>query len=409
MNDIHSITSANVNNQTIITITLSTVDRTCPYCSSNHTKSKGYYSKHITLPNNCFSNTTVILKVPRLSCLDCRHSFSNKHMLTPKNNTLSYSMINTIMDLLKDTRLTFLSTANICGISSNTVIRVFDKYCHIPRFPLPEVLCMDEVYTKHNSTNCKFSCVFYDFFKQTIVDITPSRRKDYLHMYLSKINEKERNGVKLICIDMYLPYKQLIKLYFKKATICVDSFHVIKHLNDSLNKLRIRIMKSYPTDSIEYYLLKQFKNLLFDNHMNLDNKGKFNKKLKRIINYRQLLELMMSISDELRNGFELKQRYTLFNMNSSLDEAKEQYDDILNAFIAANIPEYQEFTTSLTNWKTEIINSFIIYKGRRINNGIAESVNSRIKEVLFNSKGIKDDERRRKRIMYAINKTGFSI
>ena len=96
-------------------------------------------------------------------------------------------------------------------------------------------------------------------------------------------------------------------------------------------------------------------------------------------------------------------------MNSSLDEAKEQYDDILNAFIVANIPEYQEFTTSLTNWKTEIINSFIIYKGRRINNGIAESVNSRIKEVLFNSKGIKDDERRRKRIMYAINKTGFSI
>ena len=84
MNDIHSIASANVNNQTIITITLSTVDRTCPYCSSNHTKSKGYYSKHITLPNNCFSNTTVILKVPRLSCLDCRHSFSNKHMLTPK-------------------------------------------------------------------------------------------------------------------------------------------------------------------------------------------------------------------------------------------------------------------------------------------------------------------------------------
>ena len=93
------------------------------------------------------------------------------------------------MNLLKDTRLTFLSTANICGISSNTVIRVFDKYCHIPRFPLPKVLCMDEVYTKHNSTNCKFSCVFYDFFKQTIVDITPSRRKDYLHMYLSKINE----------------------------------------------------------------------------------------------------------------------------------------------------------------------------------------------------------------------------
>lgn len=77
---------------------------------------------------------------------------------------------------------------------------------------------------------------------------------------------------------MYLPYKQLIKIYFKTAIICADSFHIVKHLDDDLQKIRIRIMKRYNTDSIEYYLLKHWKNLLFNRQINLDNLGKYNKR-----------------------------------------------------------------------------------------------------------------------------------
>lgn len=61
------------------------------------------------------------------------------------------------------------------------------------------------------------------------------------------------------------------------------------------------------------------------------------------------------------------------------------------------------------NWKVEIINSFIIYKGKRINSSIAESMNATISTLLFNTKGIRNIERRRKRIMYAVNKTGFLL
>ena len=61
----------------------------------------------------------------------------------------------------------------------------------------------------------------------------------------------------------------------------------------------------------------------------------------------------------------------------------------------------------LMSWRTEIVNSFIFYKGRRLNNGIAESINDLISKILFNTKGIRNTERRRKRIMYVINKEGF--
>lgn len=408
--DIDSIQSVYDNeNQLSLFVRLKRKTHHCPICDNKNIISNGYYKRTIKVPLSILNNAKIILKVRRYRCLNCNHTFNETLQLTPAYKTISYSSMMKIMDLLKSPNITFKNVSELVGISESSVIRIFDKHCHITRGRFPEVLCIDEVFTKNSTFDSKFSCVFYDFFNKSIIDVTPSRRKNYLHMYFQKIPLNERNSVKYVCIDMYLPYKQLIKIYFKKAIICVDSFHVIKHLNDDLQKIRIRIMKQFNTDSTEYYLLKHWKNLLFDRQINLDNPGKYNKKLKRVVTYRQLLEMILNIHQDLRNGYSLKEKYTIFNTVSTVDQAKENIDKLIEEFIKADIYEYQEFTTLLTNWKSEIVNSFIIYKGKRINNSIAESINSQISVILFNTKGIRNDERRKKRIMYAINKTGFSI
>ena len=92
---------------------------------------------------------------------------------------------------------------------------------------------------------------------------------------------------------MRYPHKQIGQIYMKRAVICADSFHVIRQFNDSLAKLSIPIMKRYDTDSIEYYLLKHWRFLLFDRTIDLDNKGRFNKKLNWYINYRLTLNLIL--------------------------------------------------------------------------------------------------------------------
>jgi len=208
---------------------------------------------------------------------------------------------------------------------------------------------------------------------------------------------------------MYDTYRSIAKRYFKKALICVDSFHVVKHINDDLQSVRIRIMKRYQTSSIEYYLLKNFRFLLVDRQVKLDGKKKYNKKLQRYLNYGDILELMLSISDELRSAYELKEEYTVFNATFTLDEARDNFDTLVDDFISARIPEYVEFITLLRNWKYEIINSFQRIEGQRINNGIAESINQDIAALLYNTKGIRNNIRRRKRIMYSINKDGFNL
>lgn len=389
-------------------ISLKRKDVNCPVCKRKMILN-GSYTRLVKVPNKSFNGIDVYIKAKRYRCYRCGKNLSDINHMSPVNKKISYGSIFEIMDLLKSPKMTFKEVSKITGISESSVVRIFDNHCHIPRIPLPPALCMDEVYTKNSNFDSKYSCIFYDFEKHTIVDVLPSRRKNYLFYYFKYIPIEERNNVKYLCIDMYEPYRYMAKLYLKKAVICVDSFHVVKHLNDDLNKLRIRYMKYYDPNSIEYYLLSKFKFLLLDRSIKLDNDKKFNRKLNMYLNYGDILELILSINKEIRRAYELKEEYMMFNSNFNINEARDNIDAIINDFIEANIFEYGEFSILLRNWKEEIVNSFNTWEGKRINNGVAESINQNVATLIYNTKGIRNNDRRRKRIMYSINKTGFNL
>ena len=77
-----------------------------------------------------------------------------------------------------------------------------------------------------------------DFKKKVIIDILESRQSRYISDYLFSIGKKECSNVKYIVIDMFKAYRNLAKMYFPNATLLVDPFHVIKYLNDTVNKAR---------------------------------------------------------------------------------------------------------------------------------------------------------------------------
>ena len=237
----------------------------CEICDCSKFVSNGYRTRKITLSQDALDHSVVYLRIPTVRCKNCNHTMSADYHIAPKNSSMSYQTIVKIMELLKNSGSTFRSVAEQLSIPASTVVRVFDKYCHVPSPDFPEVMCIDEVYSKNSDFDSKYICVFYDFFRHTITDVLPSRQKKYLHLYFQKLDKKDLEKVKFVCIDMYRPYKDIVSVYFKKAVICVDSFHVIKLLNDCLSKVRINLMKRYETDSLEYYLLKRFNFLLFDN------------------------------------------------------------------------------------------------------------------------------------------------
>lgn len=179
--DISNIASVSRDNIVSYYVTLNRpVIQKCPVCGKDSIESNGYYPKKVILTGKPFNTGTVFLKVPRYKCLNCHRSFSLDKHLAPKKSSVSYDVIFKLMDLLKDPKMTFQQAALLTGISPTTAVRLFDKYCHIQSPAFPEVLCIDEIYTKNSDFKAKYSCIFYDFYRYKIIDVLPSRQKDYL-------------------------------------------------------------------------------------------------------------------------------------------------------------------------------------------------------------------------------------
>ena len=313
------------------------------------------------------------------------------------------------LDDFKSYTATYTAIAKKHNVSVSTVVNVFDNHVQIQRHKLKEIICIDEFYFNRHSHH-KYALMIMGFKNKLIVDIIESRRQQILSDYLFKIPLDERMVVKYVCIDMYRVYRDLIKVYFPKAKICVDSFHVIKRITDGLNTLRKRICRRYKNDpdSREYKLLKYRYKTLLKNSGKINNTHYF---FDRILGYTcteaGLLEAILSIDPQLRLAYQLKELYQQFNSIREEDYIQEEWNTklnaIINAFYISNIKEMKEIARTLSNWSEEILNSFTWCDGRRISNGCIEGKNSYLKKMISNANGFTNFQRARNRMMYSQN------
>lgn len=66
-----------------------------------------------------------------------------------------------------------------------------------------------------------------------------------LSLYLSNFSRVDMLKVQYVTIDMWQPYKDVVKTYLPNAVIAIDPFHVVKHLVSDFEKLLISLTKQY--------------------------------------------------------------------------------------------------------------------------------------------------------------------
>lgn len=401
----------------IVNITLSRNDKdVCPVCGKPG-KVHGYTKK--TLKHSIFANRlcNIVFKQRRYKCLDCDLTFSESNPFALRNEKITHeTKINVLKDL-KRANVTYNQVAQRYNITPTEVQRIFDKCVDIKPHNLPIALSIDEHYFPNSDSDGLYMFIMMDFKTGEIVDIYPDRRKDYLISKFSSIKNKtyddkshtsELSKVKYISMDLNDYYRQVCKLYFSKSTICCDEFHVLKNLGYFFDNVRKRCRRNCDDESL-IYLLTKFDYVL-NVDINLDNTSKYNKKLKRYINYRGIREIIFEAFPELKKAYELKESYIFFNRNCNINNVEEELEKQIEAFKVCDIKEYKSFYTLLVNWKQEIINSFIVVDGKRINNSYIESRNRTIDTLMYNANGFTNFKRTRNRIMYCINKNDtFSL
>ncbi|WP_102265770.1 ISL3 family transposase [Massilicoli timonensis] len=386
-------------------------DLFCPFCYGV-VHANGYSKpKIINHPKLTDRKAVIIFYNHRYQCNECLRTFSGKNPFTFSNFRNSYLSFENIMKQLSNLNYSYKMVAELNHISPTQVQRYFDSFVNIPRITLPESIGIDEIHSKMaKRKDSAYLCVMVDNKKRSLFEILPSRSKAELKRYFEKIPQIERNNVKYVTIDMWFPYKEVANKYFPNCIVAVDPFHVVEHLMTSFRRIRLNIMYQVEYGSDSYYLLKTWKDLI-EKNVFLDNEPVYNNRFKMKLNKRQLLDLILEISETLALGYHLKEMYLTFNKNATEENCEEWFNSILEAFKKSGISEFHDFIQTLENWKPEILNSFKRpFDEHKLSNALCENINGQIRTYLSVSKGVSNFIRFRKRCIFALNpKVFYSI
>ncbi|WP_026390111.1 ISL3 family transposase [Haploplasma axanthum] len=383
----------------------------CPICTSKDYTVHDYVDKRIKHSISTNRKSYIIYRSRRYRCLICKKRFFEPNPFTINKDRISHYTKLSILEHLKNPSNTFTSTANLFNVTSKTVVNIFDQYVSPDRNRLPKYLCVDEFHVSKRSKH-PYACLFLDFETKKIIDVLKTRHKSYLLEYLSSLKHTELDSVKAVIIDMLEPYRDVVTKVLPNTKIAVDSFHVIKTINDYVNKFRIKVMnryagikefKTYKND--KYYMLKKFHYFFTKEYDNIYNGLIPIHKFKISLSKSVIKDFLLSIDNDLKEMYNLKEDYRSFNRNATYDNAAEQLDDLIHKYRNHRLEDIRSFGKMLSNWKEEIVNSFIITDNKkRLSNGPIEGTNSRIKTIIKTSNGIKSFKRLRARIIYSINK-----
>ena len=389
----------------IITLVGITKKVKCPIClkytSSVHDKLRPIRIKYNkVVDRRCY----LILFKRRFICHRCKKKIVEDLGINLSNRTISSSLeIKIRKDLLKP-NFNIKQIAEENNVSQDKIRDILkDSMSDYPNHvkTLPQIISLDE-FAAHTSYG-KYALIINDPIKKKTLDILPSRKKDYLMSYFTKV--ENRSNVRYVIGDMYEIYLIVTKAMFKNAKYIVDRFHFIRYIMDELDDIRIRLQDKYGYNSREYKLLKNKKNvsLLRKRYIDINwyvyvkryEKGRYVYRLPK-----NILNEILAIDDELNRAYDLKELFLDIINNSTYENAGKDLLIWIDLCKESKIPEFIEASSTIENWLEYIVNSFI---DKRFNNGYTEGLNNKIKVIKRNAYGYKNFDFLRLRLLYILN------
>ncbi|QVK17117.1 ISL3 family transposase [Mycoplasmatota bacterium] len=347
----------------------------CGCVFDNQFEKHGFKTSTITLPKVSNMNAYLKLRKQRYKCHHCNSTFTLKTSIVNQHCYISNNT-KVAVALAASNKISECDLAKEHNVSHSTVNRVINSFyeVHKPNYNyLPEQLCFDEFKSVKSSVGA-MSFLFCDAHNGSIIDIVEDRRLNSLIKYFQRYTKKARRSVKLIVIDMYKPYIQLIKMLFPNAKIVMDKFHIIQLISRSLNKTRVRIMNQ---DKKNYNKFKRYWKLILKDRAKLDIKN-YRKVycFKQMMCEEDIVNYLLDQSNELRDTYELYQDllHSIKNKNpelftTTLDQIEQEYPNI-SAYMKTSVK-------SIRKNKSYILNLM----STNYTNGVIEGINNKIKVI----------------------------
>ena len=215
----------------------------CPYCGSEKAR---YYKANMRLIQ-CHGfgrlKTFIEVDVHHIYCPECR-SMSYEHLpfLTNPRARITRALEKEIVARRRKESIT--DVAEDFGISRRTVrdaeIRALElKYRTVPLAGVKGI-GIDEIYVFHNESDGRqYLTIVRELDDGRILNVSRGKGEAALAMFASRLKRlKEPPRIECATIDMANAYANFIENNLADCTIVFDHFHVIKMINDKINKIR---------------------------------------------------------------------------------------------------------------------------------------------------------------------------
>ena len=361
-------------------------EQICPHCKNKTKYIHGYRKQSIKDIEGYGHKTLLIYNKRRYRCKKCGKCFSERNTFLPKYHRMTSRLIAKILDKLRY-ETSFTNVAREVNLSVSTVIRIFDKVNYPKADTLPEVLAIDEF--KGNTGGEKYNCILTDPKSGVVLDILESRKKYVLTDYFKSAN---RQNTKYFVSDMWEPYRDISKVFFKNAVQIVDKYHYVRQIMWALEDTRKKVQKQFSKSHRIYF--KRSKSLLTKRYDKLTDEQKTQ------------VKIMLDVSADLSTAYFMKEDFLNILNIKDIEKQKKELDNWILWARDCPIDRFRQCSDTITNWYTGISNSL----NTPYTNGFTEGCNNKIKVLKRLSYGYTNFRRFRNRILHIFsNKTAKKI
>ena len=197
----------------------------------------------------------------------------------------------------------------------------------------------------------------------------------------SKFSLEERLNVEIVSMDLYAPFKRIVKDKLPHATIIADNFHFTRIATKPLDELRLNLWRN--TKGKEKIYFKNIKHALLKDISKIKEKEA------------DKLLYAFELSPILKYAYTLKQKFLDIKKLPSFEEKENAFRNWIYEAECSTITEFKSAVNTLRTWHQYISNSFKYC----ISNGPVEGKNNLIKTLKRISFGFKNLKNFRNRII----------
>ena len=235
--------------------------------------------------------------------------------------------------------------------------------------PPVHVIGIDEVSRRKGQV---YLTVVYDLERRVLLWVGDDRTEEAVKPFFTKAMGRRRCAtLRVVCVDMWAAYANLVEEYARNAQILFDRFHIVKHLNEAVDEVRRSEMRRLVgKEKAEF---KSTRWLLLKNPWNLTT------------DQQERLSTLVRLNLPIVRAWYLKEAFQLFWDYRQRARARAHLEKWMNSAMRSRLEPLKRFVRMLRSHLAGIL----AWTNIRLSNGALEGMNNKIKSISHRSFGFR--------------------